>query len=665
MAGDAATRAGARAGHIAGIDGLRALAVLAVVVFHLDAGWLPGGFVGVDVFFVISGFVVAHSVAGVRARSFGAYCAWFYRRRFLRILPALYVYVLVVALAGVLLLPTAEVTRFVELTGAAAVFGVSNVALLWKAGDYFATATAYNSFTQTWSLGVEEHYYLLFPAVSWWLLRGRARARWWGIGAVALACALSLASAWWFTVHWRAFAFFLLPARAWELGIGLLLRWLGERLVVRGGALWSGIALAGLLLSFVVTREDAFPWPGALLPCFATLAVLAMLWRAPGGRLGRVLGVGALRWVGAISYSLYLWHWGVVVLMRWTVGLDTLALKALAVGLMLALAVASYRWVEVPLRRDRRLMALRAPVFFAGAAGVAVVVAAACVGLLYAKPWIGLAASNDAAVWNPAFVPVDRGCAVARSSADFGSGWKVTYRLACGRAGARRLFVVGDSHAGAYALLLNDVAAARGMPVDLYTAGGCRVIDIDDAALPPGCGAFRAQALAEVRAAARPGDVVFLPGLYTPLYRKLWDVAVPPDAGELPLDPARIAESEARLRALLALGVTVIVEAPKPVMPTALFRCADWFNRGSGYCRPGWHVPRAEAEARRSRPLAALVAIRQDLPGVRLWDALPVLCGAQFCDGYRDGKPLYYDTHHLSAAGNRLLVPRFLGVLAR
>jgi len=652
---------GARAGHIAGIDGLRALAVLAVVVFHLDARWLPGGFVGVDVFFVISGFVVAHSVAGVRARSFGAYCAGFYRRRFLRILPALYVYVLVVALAGVLLLPTAEVTRFVELTGAAAVFGVSNVALLWKAGDYFAAASDYNSFTQTWSLGVEEHYYLLFPAVSWWLMRRPqgGRARWWGIGAVGLACAVSLGAAWWFTQHWRAFAFFLLPARLWELGIGMLLRWLGERVVVRGGAWWSGVALAALLLSFGVTREDAFPWPGALLPCVATVVLLAVLWRGGGGWLARVLGVGVLRWVGAISYSLYLWHWGVVVLMRWTVGLDTLALKALAVGLMLALAGASYRWVEAPLRRERRLMALRAPVVFAGFAGLAVVVAAACVGLLYAKPWIGLAASNDAAVWNPAFVPAAGACAVARGTVDFGSGWRVTYRPACAAAGARRLFVVGDSHAGAYALLLHEVAA-RGMPVDLYTAGGCRVIDVDDAVLPPGCAAFRARALAEVRAAARSGDVVFLPGLYTPLYRTLWDGAALRDAGE-----ARIAESEARLRAVLGRGVTVIVEAPKPVMPTALFRCADWFNRGSGYCRPGWHVPRAEAEARRRRPLAALVAIRRDLPGVRLWDPLPVLCGARFCDGYRDGKPIYYDAHHLSAAGNRLLVPAFLGVLGR
>ncbi|SDA36720.1 acyltransferase family protein [Sphingomonas sp. NFR15] len=664
-AGGVAAGAGARGVHIAGIGGLRAIAVLAVVAFHLDPRWLPGGFVGVDVFFVISGFVVAHSVAGVRAERFGAYCAGFYRRRCLRILPALYVYVLVVALVGGLLMPGGEGTRPVALTGAAAVFGLSNLALLWKAGDYFATASAYNGFTQTWSLGVEEQYYLLFPAAAWWL---RGRARWAPVGVVALACLLSLAAAGWLTQAWRAGAFFLLPARLWELGIGALLRWLGAGLAVRGGALWAAGALAALAASFVVTREDAFPWPGALLPCLATLVLLAVLWRGGGGWPARMLGARAPEAIGAISYSLYLWHWGVVVLMRWTLGLDTLALKALAVALMAALAVASHRWVERPLRHHRRLLALPAPVFFAGVAGVAGAVAAVCLGLAYAKPRIGLAASNAAAVWDPAFVPVEGTCPVARRTTDVGIGWRIADRPACAAADARRLFVVGDSHAGAYALLLHTVAHARAMPVDLYTAGGCRVIDIDDSALPPGCAAFRARALAEVRAAARPGDVVFLPGLYTPLYRKLWDADVPRDAGlgaQRPLDRARIAASEARLRALIARGVTIIVEAPKPVMPSALFRCADGFNRGSGYCRPGWHVPRAEAERRRARARAALVAITRALPGARLWDPLPLLCDARACDGYRDGAPLYYDTHHLSAAGNRLLVPGFLGVLDR
>ncbi|MEE2916851.1 MAG: acyltransferase family protein, partial [Pseudomonadota bacterium] len=103
----------AAVGHIDAIGGLRALAVLSVVLFHLDAAWLPGGFVGVDVFFVISGFVVAHSVIGARATSFRDYFLWFYRRRFLRILPAIFVYVLVIGILGVLFIPTAEVSRFI------------------------------------------------------------------------------------------------------------------------------------------------------------------------------------------------------------------------------------------------------------------------------------------------------------------------------------------------------------------------------------------------------------------------------------------------------------------------------------------------------------------------------------------------------------------------
>jgi peptidoglycan/LPS O-acetylase OafA/YrhL len=286
LAGATSTRSAATgkasSRYIGGISGLRALAVLSVVLFHVNPAWLPGGFVGVDVFFVISGFVVAHSVSDVRAQSFREYFFWFYRRRFLRILPAIYLYVLVVAALGILFLPTSDVTKFVEVTGIASLFGASNFALLWKAGDYFATSSEYNTFTHTWSLAVEEQYYFLFPFFSYWMIVKPSTkpqlTKLFYVGA-CLICLLSLASAWYFTHHWREFAFFMLPTRLWELGIGFLLRYQGLRLVrdvTAAGrnaavAALSALALGALLASLVVTPAGAFPWPGALLPCFATL----------------------------------------------------------------------------------------------------------------------------------------------------------------------------------------------------------------------------------------------------------------------------------------------------------------------------------------------------------------------------------------------------------
>lgn len=671
----------ARPGFIGGIGGLRALAVLSVVLFHVDPHWLPGGFVGVDVFFVISGFVVAHSVWDLRVASFRDYFCWFYRRRFLRILPAIYLYVPVVVALGILVLPTSDVTRYVEMTGVASLFGASNVVLLWKAGSYFATSSEYNTFTHTWSLAVEEQYYVLFPVFSYWLIVKRpANPRLWKrfFAAAVVLCLLSLACAWYFTHRWPAFAFYMLPTRLWELGIGFLLRYQGWRLV-RGAAVsgrsiivaaCSVPVLGALLASFIVTSADAFPWPGALVPCFATAALIAIVWLAPGGWLDRLLRLPVLRFFGDLSYSLYLWHWGVVVLMRWTIGIDTLPLQLFAIALMLVLALMSYHLVERPLRHDHRLLALDPPKFFALYAAVGVAIAVVCLGLLHEKPRLGLAASNRAEIWDPSHVPGKEPagtCPIARRSVDFGTGWKITYHPACASVAPRRIFVIGDSHAGAYQLMLNHVAARRATAITLYWTGGCRVIDINAAPLFAGCAAFRDAALAEVRAAARPGDVLFLPGLYTPLYRNIWDEHVPADKGlgktELPLDPAKIAQSQAVLGGFLKQGVAIIMEAPKPGMPTALFRCADWFNRNNDYCRPGWSVPRAEIEQRRSRPLAALVAIQRGLPAIRLWDPLPSLCDADFCNGYKNGKPLYYDTHHLTAFGDELLLPDFLATL--
>lgn len=663
---------------IGGITGLRALAVLSVTLFHINPTWLPGGFVGVDVFFVISGFVVAHSVFGVRKESFREYFLWFYRRRFLRILPAIFLYVLVVATIGVLFLPTSEVTKYVEVTGVSALFGASNFALLWKAGDYFATASEYNSFTHTWSLAVEEQYYLLFPFFSYFMIirQGMSpRTRAIMIVAGWGACLISLVLAAWFTAHARDFAFYMLPTRLWELGIGFMLRYQGGVLVGRfdgrraGATVASLLALVLLAASFIWTPVDRFPFPGALLPCLATLTLVGVVWLAPGGPIDRLLQTAPMRFFGDLSYSLYLWHWGVVVMMRWTVGLDTIGLQLVAIALMLILALGSYHLVEKPLRYDKRLAALGTPQFFGAYAAAGALIAVASLGLLHEKPWIGFAASNDQAVWSPYVIPPDApgSCAVSSVTNPFLGGWRIDMTPSCGLRSERRIFVIGDSHAGAYQRMMDRVASEERQMVSLYSMGSCHFLPVSRSEELPGCGTFREAATAEVLKNARHGDVLFLPALYTPIYRKLWDAHVPPDEGFSPartmVSKAEIGQSTQLLEKFSKRGISVILEAPKPTLPTALFRCADWFNRGNNYCRPGWNVPLAEINARREAPLNALRQIATAVPGTMLWDPLPLLCAHGRCDGYMHGKPLYYDTHHLSGYGNDLLLPNFRAML--
>ncbi|MET0289192.1 MAG: acyltransferase, partial [Pseudoxanthomonas sp.] len=149
--------------HDNAIDGLRAIAVLAVVIFHVDASLLPGGFSGVDLFFVVSGFVISQSLASRPYDHMGRYLLDFYRRRVLRLLPALLLVLLVTFVVSALLVPRAWRNEQYDQTGLGALFGVGNLVLAWQQGDYFSPGADLNPFLHTWTLGVEEQFYLLFP----------------------------------------------------------------------------------------------------------------------------------------------------------------------------------------------------------------------------------------------------------------------------------------------------------------------------------------------------------------------------------------------------------------------------------------------------------------------------------------------------------------------
>ena len=344
------------------IDGLRAVAVLAVIVHHLSPRLLPGGYLGVDVFFVISGFVITGSLAQRPASGLGDLMLGFYGRRIRRLLPALLLCVLITAVALCLVNPDPGQMLGV---GWRALFGTSNLILHRLAVDYFRPAAELNPFTQTWSLGVEEQFYLGFPLLVWFsgfARTGRDGSR----RLLWLLIPLVIASFGVF-VHQLGVdvpaAFFLLPGRFWELGVGCLL-WLTLALrqptapkpgapAARGriaAPIPLPLPLAALLALVGVT---ALPLPFGVVPVAAavTLTALLLVSLRPGTAAHGLLSRPPLVFLGLISYSLYLWHWSVLTLARWTVGVSTTTIPLL-VGLMLALAVLSWRWVEEPLRRS-------------------------------------------------------------------------------------------------------------------------------------------------------------------------------------------------------------------------------------------------------------------------------------------------------------------------
>jgi peptidoglycan/LPS O-acetylase OafA/YrhL len=247
-----------RSEYLPWIDGLRAIAVLAVMLYHLRNEWLPGGFAGVDVFFVISGFVVSASVARWDRGGLGSFLMYFYARRIQRIAPALIACLLVTTVVSCLFIPNAWLSSAVDRTGLFAFIGMSNLFLAFQNENYFAPSAEFNPYVHTWSLGVEEQFYLLFPLLFFaWTRSSRGRVM---SLAYCLAAALvaSLVDAWWRSTSNPAAAFYLITTRFWELAAGVLMFQLLHRKWKRRRSIHRGFAFPRLHC-----------WPVLRLSCWA------------------------------------------------------------------------------------------------------------------------------------------------------------------------------------------------------------------------------------------------------------------------------------------------------------------------------------------------------------------------------------------------------------
>ncbi len=335
----------------ADIDGIRGLAILSVVLYHAGVSWLTGGFSGVDVFFVLSGYLIGgHIFAELSGDTFSF--ARFYQRRAKRILPAFYVVLTAVLLLGLLLLSPLELKEL-STSSIAAVFSASNIHFL-RYSDYFQQSSELNPLLMTWSLAVEEQFYLVVPLLMVAVAKLRSRLI---LPTILAVCAISFVFAW-HQVHTApGHAFYLLPSRAWELGVGVAL---GVAEITRKGPLipqrfttvtsFCGFA-AMVVPLFLLNSSTPFPGPSAASSVFGTALVLS----TPSSWINRRLfSEPRLVFVGRISYSWYLWHWPLLSLLRVASGgpLPWVA-RVTAVVLSFVLALASYAWIEQVFRRSK------------------------------------------------------------------------------------------------------------------------------------------------------------------------------------------------------------------------------------------------------------------------------------------------------------------------
>lgn len=600
------------------IDGLRTLAVVPVVLNHAGVPGVWGGFVGVDIFFVISGFLITGIL--VRDVALGRHSiSGFYRRRVLRIFPALFAMLTAVTLVASLTLLPDELVRFARSLAATALFGSNFV--FWGESGYFAPAAHIKPLLHTWSLAIEEQFYILWPLVIAAIGAGSPMRQ----KVVVLAVTIgSFAAAVWLVARAPSAAFYLLPARAWELSVGALIA-LGT---VRVRNRWANEALAMIGLALVLwamrrfTESTPFPGAAALLPCVG--AALLISTGGAGTLMARGFALPPMVWTGRISYSLYLWHWPVIVFAELALFLPKTPLViAGEVALSFILAWLSYWFVERPFRHE--VSGWRTPRVLQGALA-AITASLAVAGAIAVSG--GLPGRFDAEQQRIGAYQGMDGDQLYRGGRCFKVGDRDVFDPAClTRSGPLRpvLLFMGDSHA---AHLWPGLSAYRArFDVLQATRTGCRPVRVAEASAGS-CGAFFDALLTRGAATLRP-SATLLAGRWT-----LSDVAA-----------VKATLADPRVRALRPVLI-----GPVPQYTTALPRLLVFASRRGD---PGLPARALVANGPVTDRALRAVAAEAGVPYISMID---LLCRGGACQTMAGDAPLLFDYGHFTAEGSRMAV---------
>lgn len=626
------------------VDGLRALAVLPVILFHAGVGSFAGGYVGVDIFFVISGYLITSIIlAELQLGQFTL--RGFYERRARRILPALFTVMLVsLPFAWVLMTPQ-DLRQFAQSLTGVAVF--SSNFYFWQKSGYFDTDAEFKPLLHTWSLSVEEQFYIVFPLIL--ILLWRWGLRWIGLTLIGLS-AFSLAASQYAVMYMPSAAFYLLPMRAWELLIGasVALR-LREQALDPNHTGWTDelLCAAGLILiGYAIWSFDrATPFPGlhALVPVLGT--ALVILYSSGSAFIGRLLGTRALVGVGLISYSAYLWHQPLFAFAR-------LAMPSFAggkyiaslIGLTFLLAFITWRYIERPFRTGQ-WWSPRQVLIWATLGTICFLL----LGILgnASKGFMRIKANEEQrAVLSTAI------SSPMRDKCHTGGRDYTEPAQACEyHAGSLRWAVLGDSHAVELAFALADELKSSHQSLKHFSFSGCppaygRILTGQQAP----CGQWTQQAAEYITGNPQIRNVVVTYRIHASLHGG--------HEGLYPQIPDGITADERNktwasyvelLRYLLKNGKSVILvlQAPELPMPVGklLFSGALHESELPGVSRKWWDA----------RSHWVMSRLNQIPNGVKIVDPAGLLCTKEKCFASRDGVSYYFDDDHLSIAGARLI----------
>ena len=620
------------------IDGLRAVAVLAVVLHHLSASLVPGGYVGVDVFFVISGYLITRIIS--REMEEGTFTfARFYERRARRIFPALFAMLAVTLAVGYFLLLPSDYSG--TLRGALGTLFFSSNIVFWRdmaAGYFAATDAGLNPLLHTWSLAVEEQFYVFFPILLLLCYRYFRRH----IVLILVGCAVvSLAGAALLVQSKSVAVFFLSPFRAWELLVGSLLAF-NTMPVIRSRAVREAVAGAGLLAiliaCFVYDAKTTFPGFAALAPVLGAAAIMHAGASGPS-LVGRLLQWKPVVYIGLISYSLYLWHWPLIVLTRYATGMEPITpYIPVLLAASLALGSLSDHFIEQPFRRGVRVT--RKFVFSSSAVFASVLALASAIGLMrggfearFSPDVVKLdqARSPQILFVNCDEKPVGAGCTLGRAD------------------GKATILLWGDSHLMAWAPALNKSLSAQNSQAVFAPTSACPpMLGVDNAA----------KAICPAQNLAVKNYLLAHPKIKTVVMSAYWstyfreDGPLTAQAGNPPTKGINAAKNAlaSTIQWLRANGRQVVLIGPVPVydksvpMALALEKATD---------RTLLHSSIEEQHKKHASFFEVVDGARRgggEGSSFRFLDPIQWLC-AEECMVIKDSLPLYRDSHHLSVAG--------------
>ncbi len=619
---------------IIGIEGLRGVAVLVVIINHLNEKYLPGGYLGVDVFFVISGFVISKSLDGFSLISAKEYLLEFYTRRLRRVFPALFVCVFIITPFSIYIIQ--GIDKGIIRTGGTSLLGLSNLYQIKLGNDYFGLASKLNVFTHTWSLGVEEQFYIIFPILTFILIKFKKKL-------ILYFSILTIFSIIIFAVLFnidKPFNYYFPLSRFWELFSGVLTYYFAKKadhLKVGGMNNWRIHLFMGLLLVcfFLPSTFILFVSPAVCL-------LTALIIYSVNFKNYIPLENAFLTFTGKISYSLYLYHLPIIIIMN--LGGDHFA-DLFTISVIYGVSFISYKFVEAPFRHERSIFGRIKPI------AVYVPTAVVTAFLLYIY-------TNTMGTKDPFSGPIVEGfesCTAEDISIDD------TTKCFLKTGSNKQLFFVGDSHSNALLPMMKLLNEKQGYQIHSLIAGGLFTRRIADA--ESGDMHIKGRIITKyLKKNVNSGDIVILSNQWVSWFSRM-NVGT---ERRMTLDGKRIDPQEAQkihildierfAKTLKNLGVLLIVMAPVPDFKIHPITCyspllekLSKLGIAFSFSKLPWEkctTTRENQEVRRRGIVTAL----NGLAGTNIYilDPIDLVCDTLTCSPNKDETPIYYDDDHVN-----------------